>query len=1166
MPQNTTRDECLCRCYRNDKNGFALVLALSFMAFLLLLIISLITLAQVETRSSNFTLKKTEAEQNALLGLQIALGNLQKLAGPDQRITAPAKIEDDTVDGKHHWTGVWQSGSKGGANDNDFLGWLVSLPDQIDNTLNLPAIDDIDWAQEDDWVAIVNKESVTANEMADYVAAGKVEINDSGYYAFWSDELGTKARISLSESNNTSNSDPDLMAPRYTGFPLISSGFASIQANDTRLCRIFDLNDLSMADIDSAVAKQYYHDLSTYGLGLQVDVQNGGLKKDLSHLLESDTAFTRYFGVGPTESPVGNWPEPYTFHDAEDSYDFPYGAPNWGILASYYRLYREVNNGAISVITPLPTTYSSSQETYQNSKEPYQYNQAIHPIVSLMRLSIAVSYDEDTLTDPSDPSISRTVYKPVLHLKPLIALYNPYDIAISPTDYNLNWEFAPKITITSTYASGTVESVSFNIQEILPENDQYGSFFRWRISTDTDLQAGETRYYALDQSHKMQNWTSSSDFAQMKADWSEDGAYYINLIDATSSSLGTVSDDENAPFIPIATMDGNTASRYSQYTSRSVGEDEKSSRFGFTTDELDRLTVEIPENEAPPQIEVSIDYDVVNNSGESANSINRILYLRTGPGSNTNITAQIIDGYYQEYTDSMRPKEQSSSFDLSALVGYPTDIAAVAFGLRTTNDTEDKHRQIVDANPRALMQSGKQAGFRNSKGFRTIPGWTVFEYKAGDNLEPQIADLDRYTSFWGNTRNSALSDSTATPASHVVLFHVPREPITSIGAFQHAALGRYAHQPTYIFGNSYANSKIPVASTHSSYPEYTRTHYVYDWSYAINQAVWDSYYFSTIPQNSADAADLFDEIENNAQSMPNPRLIPYQPENYKLSNQELADLLTDDNDEATAAIAAAFQMTAGSFNVNSTSIDAWKAFLSSNSNLELPIYNVSSGLSTSTVSESQPISFRSPYSYDQGFVTPENGSNFWNAYRQLTDSELTDLATAIVSEVKDRGPFSSLADFINRRPSATQAAHQRRGAIQAALDSSINNTLDPGLIGYNETDELIIPDFAEDVYNSSDKPGTGMPGWILQSDLLQALGSLMTVRSDTFKIRAYGNSTHPVTGEAAASAWCEAIVQRLPDPVSNGADATYSELQNPTSPFGRKFRIVSLRWLNQNEI
>ena len=62
------------------------------MAFVLLLLLSITTLVQVETQGSQIQLQQMEAEQAALLGLQLALGELQKTAGPDQRVSATANL------------------------------------------------------------------------------------------------------------------------------------------------------------------------------------------------------------------------------------------------------------------------------------------------------------------------------------------------------------------------------------------------------------------------------------------------------------------------------------------------------------------------------------------------------------------------------------------------------------------------------------------------------------------------------------------------------------------------------------------------------------------------------------------------------------------------------------------------------------------------------------------------------------------------------------------------------------------------------------------------------------------------------------------------------------------------------------------------------------------
>ena len=85
----------MARCAK-ARSGFALVIALSLMAFVLLLILSIASFVVVEQQSANIAKQQLVAKQNALVGLQIAIGELQQRLGPDQRATASADILDSS--------------------------------------------------------------------------------------------------------------------------------------------------------------------------------------------------------------------------------------------------------------------------------------------------------------------------------------------------------------------------------------------------------------------------------------------------------------------------------------------------------------------------------------------------------------------------------------------------------------------------------------------------------------------------------------------------------------------------------------------------------------------------------------------------------------------------------------------------------------------------------------------------------------------------------------------------------------------------------------------------------------------------------------------------------------------------------------------------------------
>jgi hypothetical protein len=103
----------------------------------------------------------------------------------------------------------------------------------------------------------------------------------------------------------------------------------------------------------------------------------------------------------------------------------------------------------------------------------------------------------------------------------------------------------------------------------------------------------------------------------------------------------------------------------------------------------------------------------------------------------------------------------------------------------------------------------------------------------------------------------------------------------------------------------------------------------------------------------------------------------------------------------------------------------------------------------------------------------------------------------------------------------------------------------------------------------------GLPGWPRQADLLDRLSPVISVRDETFVVRAMGTS--PLVNGATAKAWCEAVYQRLPEYVDASIPAHESPLGDanlsPTANdylinvvLGRRFRLVSFRWLNPADL
>jgi hypothetical protein len=77
----------------------------------------------------------------------------------------------------------------------------------------------------------------------------------------------------------------------------------------------------------------------------------------------------------------------------------------------------------------------------------------------------------------------------------------------------------------------------------------------------------------------------------------------------------------------------------------------------------------------------------------------------------------------------------------------------------------------------------------------------------------------------------------------------------------------------------------------------------------------------------------------------------------------------------------------------------------------------------------------------------------------------------------------------------------------------------------------------------------------------------MTSRGDTFVIRTYGESVNPGTNRVKGKVRCEAIVQRVPDYVDDSIEAWgIPSLGSQNEKFGRRLKIISFRWLNDNDV
>ena len=400
-------------------------------------------------------------------------------------------------------------------------------------------------------------------------------------------------------------------------------------------------------------------------------------------------------------------------------------------------------------------------------------------------------------------------------------------------------------------------------------------------------------------------------------------------------------------------------------------------------------------------------------------------------------------------------------------------------------------------------------------------------------------------------------------------------------------------------GNSFADPCLPAGDVYAYFEQRElgvavtgNTHIFgdfFDHGLLINDALWDRWFCSSVsdmPGGSGKikAEDTLQKFMKGAEPLPVARYkkvySPYRDE------QVIQHIMGGDGWKHIAQ----FLMVDGGFNVNSTSVAAWTAVLQGLSKRKLvaqkdgrlTLVEPSKGddevlfsrFMASTTDKS--IDSLGGYSVMQGSPQLRSGgggmATAWGEVRLLQPESIARLAEEMVKQVRKRGPFLNMSDFINRRLDAEGGENALKGALQAAIDATdINDDFNEVILPQPESGRLFKFPQAD-----AGSMHTAAPGYLIQSDVLASLGNILTVRDDTFTVRAYG-CVRGKDGAVLAQAWCEATVQRTAEylsPVNAPSDADFNpdgtkgdaNLSQVNRLLGRKMRVVAFKWMDPWDI
>ena len=291
-----------CPRQRLGRSGFALVVTLSLMVLLTVIAVGLLTLSSISLRAASQSQAKAVAQANARMALMLALGELQKSVGPDQRITAPSGILDSAPDtasadgvAHSHLTGVWNA--RDAANESldsyntsppdynrdkpNFQSWLVSNAKPGD-------VDQLNFAKDGSLMHPVNLAG--SGNASLKVSAGKVPVK-GGSYAWWVGDENCKAQINrrdlLARESNPAVADllASFASPGATGFKALAK-YESFDTNSAATDKCITRDQLALMVPSGTQPEELFHDITPYAQSLLTNVTTGSLRKDLSLFLE----------------------------------------------------------------------------------------------------------------------------------------------------------------------------------------------------------------------------------------------------------------------------------------------------------------------------------------------------------------------------------------------------------------------------------------------------------------------------------------------------------------------------------------------------------------------------------------------------------------------------------------------------------------------------------------------------------------------------------------------------------------------------------------------------------------------------------------------------------------------------------------------------------------
>ncbi len=1124
-----------------------------------------------------------------------------------------------------------------------FRRWLVSMPESQQTTITsvfrMPA--------EEDSVIMVGPgtlgQAYAQSNPNKITRAFKIQSGDTGAFAWWISPENHKAKVNLAAQQR--ELDAEEWAVRQGTAAEVAVGgldaLGNLDADANLADRVVSFKTLTLPSVttDQDMTKSMFFDLTNHGSGILANTRSGGLKKDLSLLFENDhsTIPAMYKQADTAGYDHSRAAEPSIRPLSKDILAENAAVPrrpftSWPRMRHYYRTYRQDTDPRIARqykgqptrnlqrdFRGIPYTEPHAPENMRNGgSAEWQGQNTYDRIPVLLRYLCIHGY----VTEPGPGPDETTVrYLDI----PIVTLWNPYSTPLLIR----NGDYGMAATSMEAWPNRMVVHEGTTQTELEPASYQKPAPILSLDGTDTIFKPGEIKVFSFSGRGVAQGNIGVIGFREGFDPALLGGVPGQSYIMPTSA-LGTASLDVkfskiirqsgngwwnpelrngregNTPGSPSLRMglaagttvdprDDGTPAHYqidwfqpSQRYQSILGSVSNRVRLVETPDPLpiaySVLTLKTTQS-LPPAVGWARDWRSRNWLHQPPYGYGGGLYM-TNDGERRAHTQRLESSY----TVSFGP---ATSFELLKLTGVNANGDPV---LGIGSNPYEK----VSAVAAIELPTAPISSLASFSGMRTNPGWAWCQ------------DLDsRWTP---RNRTGGADRELALYAGFNKMFQY-QSGITGGGignSFGHPMIPR---DKVYHFHNNSVSTHERNTGTFETVDTKAYSDY-WDHTFVLNDALWDEYFISSMADQTRPWASASDNLNDNIQALTNGEGLPISRYQYHAAGLDEAEVRTKLTAEDGYLRVAEHLKVDGAFNVNSTSVNAWYALFKGIRERKLYYRDTTSGtLREVDVPEGHiavsrmdiPTTNRETSDLSNG-VMREDGEMVWSGVRFISDEQIRVLAEKCVEQVKQRGPFLNMSEFINRRlqPQGRRGRGGRgggsadlalMGALQNAIDfddaspdsrsinyrfkSSNNLRIDPGNLGNHE-------------YPTADAVEgsrlAGIPGYVIQSDLLKPIANTLQVRDDTFRIRAYGETLN-AKGEVIARAWCEAILQRnteyvdptndpyepafifegnpLTDSHDPGWDGEFTPNSNltPTNRrFGRKFEMKSFRWLSSDEV